>query len=81
MNLLLTLLLYVIEIYKFILIAAVLVSWVAPNSEHPVIQLLEKLTEPVLGRLRRIIPPFGGLDLSPMIAIIALNYLPRLLIG
>lgn len=75
------LLLELIQIYKFILIAAVLVSWVAPNSEHPVVLLLEKVTEPVLGFLRRIIPPFGGLDLSPMIAIIALNYLPRLLLG
>ena len=75
------LLLEIISIYKFLLIAAVVVSWVAPNSQHPLVLLLERVTEPVLAPLRRIIPPFGGLDLSPMVAIIALNYLPRLLLG
>ena len=76
-----SLLLEIISIYKFLLIAAVVVSWVAPNSQHPLVLLLERVTEPVLAPLRRIIPPFGGLDLSPMVAIIALNYLPRLLLG
>ncbi len=71
-----SLLLLVLEVYKWILIAACIVTWV-PNlsRRNPVVSLLFDLTEPVLRPLRRLIPPekTGYLDLSPLIAFFIIN--------
>lgn len=64
----------------FLIIASVILSWVGANMRHPVIPLVYQLTEPVLRPFRRIIPPIGGIDLSPLFALIAIRFL-LLLIG
>lgn len=69
-----------VDFYWFIVIAAVVVSWLVAfgvlNTYNPyaraVIRALDALTEPVFRRVRRIIPPIGGLDLSPLIVLLAL---------
>jgi YggT family protein len=75
-NLLLTIAMivnWVIQIYIFIIIARALISWVEPNPYNPIVQLLYKITEPVLRPIRRILPLRGmGFDISPLIAIIIL---------
>jgi YggT family protein len=48
----------------------VILSWIAPGGYHPVGRMLADLNEPLLWPLRRILPPIGGLDLAPMLAII-----------
>ncbi|BFM05268.1 YggT family protein [Halioxenophilus aromaticivorans] len=48
------------------LIITIIVSWVAPYSSHPALTLLNQLMEPVRAPFARIIPPMGGLDLSPI---------------
>ena len=53
----------------------VLCSWFWPNSYHPLIGLLISFTEPVMRPFRRLIPPFGPIDLSPIFALIALGAL------
>lgn len=64
-----------VRLYFFgILIYAVL-SWVSPGQWNPVTGLLASLTEPVLRPVRRIIPPIGGLDLSPLFVLIGLQAL------
>lgn len=68
-----------IEIYRYILLAAVLSSWIPSAAEHPVVRFLDKLTEPVLAPLRRIIPPIGGMDLTPLLLFLALGLLQRYL--
>lgn len=64
----------VITIYIWVIIIRALISWVSPDPYNPVVQILHKLTEPVLRPLRRLIPPhkLGGLDLSPLIAVLIL---------
>ncbi|HEX3664677.1 MAG TPA: YggT family protein [Rhizomicrobium sp.] len=78
-----------VEIYIVIIIAAVVVSWLVAfgvlNTYNPlarsVIRMLDALTEPVFRQVRRIIPPLGGLDLSPLIVLIALQALKMLVNG
>ena len=65
-----------------ILILAVL-SWIAPPGgihHHPAPQLLEQLTRPILSPARRVIPPMGGIDISPMATVIGLYFLNKLFI-
>lgn len=69
----------VLRLYFFVIIAYVILSWVAPGTYNPVASLLSSMAEPVLAPLRRIIPPIGGIDLSPLFAIIGLQALTMLL--
>ena len=65
-----------IELYCLVVLVSVVGSWV--RSRHRVFQYADRLTDPVLAPLRRIVPPLGGLDLTPMLLIIALQFLARL---
>ena len=65
-------LLYDIFFYS-ILISAVL-SWFAPRGYNPAVVLLHSLTEPLLRTVRGVLPPLGGVDLSPLVALIALQF-------
>lgn len=60
------------EIYQYILIARILMSWVPDMERTSLGQLLYKITEPYLSIFRRFIPPLGFIDLSPIVAIFAL---------
>jgi YggT family protein len=74
------LLLQVLEIYKWIVIAAVIVSWLTAfnviNSHNNIVRsllrILWALTEPVFRQIRRVIPPLGGLDLSPLVVFLVI---------
>lgn len=66
-------------LYMVLILAGVIVSWVGQNVRHPIIPLLFQLTDPVLAPIRRILPPLGGFDLSPLVAIIAIQFLIILL--
>jgi len=69
-----------IGIYKFILIIRVLLTWF-PNLDmtNPILVNLSAITDPYLNFFRGIIPPLGGLDLSPILAFILLSVLESLL--
>ncbi len=66
------------EIYFYMIIAYILLSWI-PNARDSFIgSLLGKAVEPYLSPFRRLIPPIGGvIDLSPIVAIIALQFVYR----
>ena len=57
-----------------------ILSWVNPGAYNPASALLYSLTEPMLRPARRLIPPIGGLDLSPMLVMIGLYLLEMLLL-
>ena len=61
--------------YFVLIIARVIISWFASQSRHPLIPLIDQLTEPVLKPINRVLPTMGGVDLSPLIALIALRAL------
>ena len=64
-----------------VLIAGALISWVVPDPSNPLVRLLSRITEPILSPIRRLLPPMGGMDFSPLIAIIAIQFLTRMLIN
>jgi YggT family protein len=64
-----------LQFYFFAILAMIIISWVAPGSHHPALLLLYQLTEPVMAPFRRLLPPMGGLDLSPIIVFIVINVL------
>lgn len=71
----------VCQIYIYIVIGRALVSWVSPDPYNPIVRFLYNATEPVLGRLRRLLPlEFGGFDLSPIVLLLALEIVRRLLL-
>ncbi|NLE44334.1 MAG: YggT family protein [Chloroflexi bacterium] len=57
-------------IYSFAIIARAFLPLLGVSYYHPVMRFLIEITEPLLGPLRRVIPPIGGLDFSPMVALI-----------
>ena len=66
----------ILSIYMWIIIIRAIMSWVTPFSRHPVVYALIRITEPVLSRIRGIIPLRGmPIDLSPIIAIAAITFL------
>jgi YggT family protein len=69
-----------VKIFFFALIISVILSWVAQGSYNPVVLLINQLCEPVLAPIRRILPPLGGLDLSPIFAFIAIRLVDMLVI-
>jgi YggT family protein len=70
-----TLLLYTVLIFAYALL-----SFIAPGVRSPVTALLASLCEPVIAPLRRVLPIVGGIDFSPLVAIVGLTAL-RILIG
>lgn len=65
--------------YTWIVIARAVISWVNPDPYNPVVRFLVQVTEPLLVRIRRVVPPMGGLDLSPMLLILAVIFLQQFL--
>jgi YggT family protein len=62
-----------VNIYFFALLAMIILSWVAPGSNHPAIYLLHQITEPVMAPVRKALPAMGGMDFSPILVFILIN--------
>jgi len=69
-----------LNVFMFAIIIQVIISWINPGSYNPALSLLYSLTEPLLRPARRMIPPISGLDLSPLIVIVAIQLLKMILI-
>jgi YggT family protein len=62
--------------FMIVIIINALMSWVSPDPTNPLVQLITLISAPIIDPLRRVIPPVGGMiDISPIIAIIALQVL------
>jgi len=70
-----TIIIYAFQIYWFMLIIYILMSWVPSARDSSIGQILEKVCEPYLGFFRRFIPPIGMIDISPIVALITLNFI------
>lgn len=65
--------------YMVLIIISVILSWVGQGLRHPIIPLIYQLVDPVLMPIRRVLPAMGGLDLSPLVAIVGIQFLMILL--
>ncbi|KPK41014.1 MAG: hypothetical protein AMJ69_00410 [Gammaproteobacteria bacterium SG8_47] len=70
-----------LNVFFFSILIQVILSWVNPGHYNPVTQLLYQLNEPILRPARRLIPPLGGFDLSPIVAFVAIKLLEFLLVA
>lgn len=66
---------YALWFYMWIIIARALISWVSPDPWNPIVQFLDRATEPVLSPIRRWLGWRMGIDLSPLVAIVAITFL------
>ena len=66
---------YALTFYTWIIIARALISWVNPDPWNPIVQFLDRVTEPVLSPIRRRLGWRMGVDLSPLVAIVAITFL------
>ncbi len=72
----------VLTLYMWVIIIRALISWVNPDPYNPIVQILIRVTEPVLGIFRRLAPTWRmGIDLSPILAILAIIFLQMFLVN
>ena len=62
-----------LNLFFFAVLIRIILSWVAPGTYNPITALLTTLSEPVLKPFRRVIPSIGGLDISPIFAVVLLK--------
>jgi len=73
---------WLLGLYSWVIIAAALITWVSPDPRNPIVMFLRQVTEPVLIPVRRFLPPWktGGLDFSPLIVILAIQFVERVIL-
>lgn len=65
----------ILTVYKYILLASVIISWVNADPYNPIVNFIYRVTDPLLRRIRRHMPDTGMLDLSPLVAFAAIYVL------
>ena len=70
-----------LNVFLFSILIQVILSWVRPGEYNPLSALLYSLNEPLLAPARRMLPPMAGLDLSPIIVLVALQLASRLIVA
>ena len=72
---------FLLTAYMLIIIGRAVISWVNADPHNPIVRFLYEVTEPVLGRIRRMLPmSMGGLDFSPIIVIVLIMFLQSFLV-
>ena len=72
----------VLNLYFWIVFIAVILTWIEPNPYNPIVRFLYSVTEPVFDFVREHIPTvFGGIDLSPMVVLLAIGFLQRVVLS
>jgi len=82
-NPVIALIMLVLDLYWWVVVIAVIVSWLIAfnvintynNFVRTLLRALEALTEPVFRRIRKVVPPIGGLDLSPLVVLVAIWFI------
>ena len=80
MSVLFTRLALLLQVYIFAIFARILLTWI-PNLDpyHPAVQMLARITDPVLEPARQVIPPIGMIDISPIVVLLVLSFIQRFL--
>jgi len=66
---------YLIYAFNIAIFGRVLMSWISPRGDDQISRVLIQITEPLIAPIRRVLPRFGMFDLSPMIALVLLNFI------
>jgi YggT family protein len=68
-----------IDVFFYAILVQALISWINPQSHNPINQVLASVTAPVLRPVQKFIPPLGGMDISPIFAMIGLKVIEMLI--
>jgi len=70
------------EVYSWLIIARILISWFPHDPHHPIMRFIYEITEPLLAPIRRMMPRTSlPIDFSPIVAVLLINLLQRLIIS
>ena len=74
---------FLLTVFYWLIIIRALISWVSPDQFNPVVQFLYKSTDPVLSPIRKVLPFAlkSGIDISPIIAFVAIMFLKSFLVA
>ncbi len=70
----------IINVWFFAVLIRAVLSWISPGGYNPVAEILDRITDPLLRPVRRMVPLIGGIDLSPLVVLIGLQVLKMLLV-
>ncbi len=59
----------------FLILIRIILSWVSPGGYNPVMAVIGQISEPVIAKFRRLLPPMSGFDFSPMLALLLIFFL------
>lgn len=71
---------YVVQFLAFAILGRALISWFPIDKDGPIVQFLNTVTEPILEPLRKVIPPIGMIDITPMVAMFLLFFISSTLL-
>lgn len=69
------------QVYTLMLFARILSSWIPELQQTKIVQFIAFYTDPYLNAFRRIIPPLGFIDISPILAFLALEFIRMIIMG
>lgn len=76
------LLVSMLDVFRILILVRVVLSWVvSPTSRNPLVEGIRRVTDTVLEPLSRVIPPMGGLDLSPLVALLLMEVLRNVILN
>lgn len=79
MDIFLNLIIYLCQVLAFIIFLRAILSWFAISPYNPIVVFLDRITEPILSPLRRVVPRIGMIDITPMVAIVLLLIIASLI--
>ena len=68
-------------VFMFSIFILVILSWIQPQGYNPLVGLMQTFADPLMRPARRLIPPMGGLDLSPLVVLLGIGVVQRLFIA
>lgn len=75
-----TLIIVLVQLLTMAIFLRAILSWFRLDSRNPLVEMLDMITEPILSPLRRVVPRIGMIDITPLVAIVLLQFLARALI-
>ena len=70
----------ILTLMFWLILIRVLMSWVSPDPYNPLVRALYQITDPILAPAQRLIPPIGGLDLSPLVVLLGIQFVKIFLV-
>ena len=71
----------ILSLYVWLIIGRALSSWFSPDPYNPIVQFLYRSTEPLLSPIRNVLPYLGGIDFSPIVLLLAIEFLKSFLVN